>query len=337
MAILVTGGAGYIGSNTVRLLRKHGRAVVVLDSLESGNAEAVGDAPLVVGNIADDRLVDSIIAEHRVDAVVHFAGYKAAGQSMHQPGSFFINNVAGSARLINTLQRCGVGRFVFSSSCAVYGTPERLPVGEDQAVRPESPYGESKAAVERMLDWFGRCDGLRSVSLRYFHAAGAAEDGSIGEDPTTTMNLIPIVMQALLGRRAHVEVFGTDYPTPDGTAIRDYVHVEDLAEAHVRALDYLADAGQTATVNVGTGVGSSVREVLTAASAAAGRPVPAEDAPRRIGDPVCLYADNTLAGELLGWEACRDLTDIVASAWRWHASHPDGYAPGAPTGTAGPA
>jgi UDP-glucose 4-epimerase len=251
MAILVTGGAGYIGSHTVRLLREQGWPVVVLDSLESGHAAAVGDAALVVGNIADDRLVASIVAEHDVEAVVHFAGYKAAGESMLEPGRYFINNVAGSARLIDTLHRCGVGRLVFSSSCAVYGTPERLPVGEDQPVRPESPYGESKAFVERMLSWYDRCHGMRSVSLRYFNAAGAAEDGSIGEDSTVTMNLIPLTMQALLGRRPPVRVFGTDYPTPDGTAVRDYIHVDDLADAHVRAVDFLAEGGETATVNVG--------------------------------------------------------------------------------------
>ncbi len=334
MAILVTGGAGYIGSHTVRRLRELGRSVVVLDSLESGHAAAVVDAPLVVGNIADDRLVPAIVAEHHVDAVVHFAGYKAAGESMRQPGRYFVNNVAGTARLIDTLQRCGVGRLVFSSSCAVYGTPEGLPVGEDQPVRPESPYGESKAAVERMLSWFGCCHGMLSVSLRYFNAAGAAEDASIGEDPTQTMNLIPLVMQALLGRRPPVQILGTDYPTPDGTAIRDYVHVEDLADAHVRALDYLAEEGQTTTINVGTGVGASVREVLAAAEHTVGRPVPAEDAPRRAGDPVALFADTTLARELLDWHAQRDLPDIVASAWRWHAGHPDGYTAGAPIGAA---
>jgi UDP-glucose-4-epimerase GalE len=337
MAILVTGGAGYIGSHTVRLLLAHGQRVVVLDSLESGHAAAVGDAPLFVGNIADDRLVASIVAEHDVDAVVHFAGYKAAGESMRQPGRYFINNVAGSARLIETLHGCGVGRLVFSSSCAVYGTPTRLPVGEDQPVRPESPYGESKALVERMLGWYDRCHGMRSVSLRYFNAAGADEDGGFGEDATVTMNLVPVVMQALLDRRAPVQVFGTDYPTPDGTAIRDYVHVDDLADAHLRALDFLAEGGQTTTVNFGTGVGSSVRDVLAATAGAAGRPVPAENAPRRIGDPVSLYSDNTLARELLGWEARRDLMDIVASAWRWHAGHPEGYASGAPTGVPGPA
>lgn len=334
MAILVTGGAGYIGSHTVRLLRELGRPVVVLDSLESGFAAAVGDVPLVVGDIADERLVSSIVAEHQVEAVVHFAGYKAAGESIGQPGRYFANNVAGTAWLLHTLQRCGVEHVVFSSSCAVYGTPARLPVGEDEPVRPESPYGETKAMVERMLSWFDRSHGMRSVSLRYFNAAGAAEHATIGEDPTRTLNLIPLVMRALLGRRPPVQVFGTDYPTPDGTAIRDYIHIDDLADAHVRALDFLAEGGRTATVNVGTGVGSSVREVLAAAATASGRAVPAEDAPRRPGDPVALFADTTLARRVLGWEARHGLEDIVASAWRWHARHPDGCASDSPTGAA---
>jgi UDP-glucose-4-epimerase GalE len=325
MAILVTGGAGYIGCHTVRLLRDQGRPVVVLDSLETGYAAAVSDAPLIVGNIADDRLVASIVAEHDVDAVVHFARYKAAGESMRQPGRYFANNVAGSARLIDTLQRCGVGRLVFSSSCAVYGTPERLPVGEDQALRSESPYGETKALVESMLGWFDRCHGMRSVSLRYFNAAGRLHRrGPDGHDESHPPRDADVARSA-----TPVRVFGTDYPTPDGTAIRDYIHVDDLAAAHVRALDFLAEGGPTTTVNVGTGVGSSVREVIAAAETAAGRPVPAEDAPRRPGDPVALYADTTRARELLGWEAGHDLTDIVASAWRWHAGHPDGYASGA--------
>lgn len=325
MTVLVTGGAGYIGSHTVRLLAEQRRPVVVLDSLESGHAAAVGDAPLVVGNINDERLVAGIVREHHVDSVVHFAAYKAAGESMHEPGRYFANNVAGTAGLIESLCRCGVNRLVFSSSCSVYGTPDRLPVGEDAPLQPESPYAESKALVERFLHWYDRCHGMRSVSLRYFNAAGAAEDASIGEDPAATTNLIPVVMQALLDKRPPVQVFGTDYPTPDGTAIRDYIHVDDLADAHLRALDFLERGGPTSAVNLGTGVGSSVREVLAAAATAAGRQVPAEDAPRRAGDPVGLYADNGLARELLGWEPSRDLAGIVASAWRWHAAHPDGY------------
>ena len=319
MPVLVTGGAGYIGSHTVRQLRKRGDDVVVLDSLEFGHRDAVADTPLVVGDIADHDLVADTISQHHIDSVVHFAAYKAAGESFENPGRYFVNNVGGTARLLEAAYRHGVKAFVFSSTCAVYGTPERTPVAEDAPVHPESPYGESKALVERMLHWYDTSLRMPSVSLRYFNAAGAAMDGSLGEDWSVTTNLVPVTMKALLGKAPPLRVFGTDYPTPDGTAIRDYIHVDDLADAHLRALDYLSDGGETTVINLGTGVGSSVREVLTAAEKAAGRPVPSEDAPRRPGDPVALWADNTRARDLLGWEARYGLDDIVSSAWQWHS------------------
>ena len=319
MSVLVTGGAGYIGSHTVRQLRQRGEDVVVLDSLEFGSPDAVGGVPLVVGDIADPGLVADTISRYRVDSVVHFAAYKNAGESFEKPGRYFQNNVAGTARLLEAAMLGGVRRIVFSSTCAVYGTPERAPVGEDAPIHPESPYGESKALVERMLHWYGMCHGVGSVSLRYFNAAGAAMDGSLGEDWTYSLNLVPVAMKALLGQAPPLKVFGTDYPTPDGTCIRDYIHVDDLADAHLRALDYLEAGGGTTAVNLGTGVGSSVREVLAAAGRAAGRPVPAEDTPRRPGDPVALWADNRRAGELLGWKARYGLEDIVTSAWNWHS------------------
>ncbi len=319
MSVLVTGGAGYIGSHTVRQLRQRGEQVVVLDSLEFGHRDSIADTPLVVGDIADTELVAATIAHHAVDSIVHFAAYKAAGESFEKPGRYFINNVGGTARLLDAAQRTGVRRVVFSSTCAVYGTPERTPVGEDAPIHPESPYGESKALVERMLQWYSVCHGVESVSLRYFNAAGAAMDGSIGEDWTMSLNLVPLAMKALLGRGPALRVFGTDYPTPDGTAIRDYIHVDDLADAHLKALDYLAAGGSATAVNLGTGTGSSVREVLAAAERAAGRPVPAGDAPRRPGDPVGLWADNRRAAELLGWKARYGLDDIVTSAWSWHS------------------
>ena len=326
MAILVTGGAGYIGSHTVRLLRSRGYEVVVLDSMEFGHREAIGDTPLVVGDIADRHLVARTVADNGVDAVIHFAAYKAAGESMTNPGRYFSNNVAGTAALLDALHHAGVTRLVFSSTSAVYGTPDRLPVGEDQAVRPESPYGESKALVERMLYWYDACHGLRSVSLRYFNAAGAASDGSNGEDWTVTLNLVPLVMKALLGRSPELKVFGTDYPTLDGTAIRDYIHVDDLADAHLRALGYLSDGGGSNVFNLGTGSGSTVRQVIAAAEKASGRSVPVAEAPRRAGDPVALYSDSAKAGAVLGWSARHSLDEIVASAWAWHSTHPDGYA-----------
>lgn len=319
MSVLVTGGAGYIGSHTVRQLRKRGDEVVVLDNLEFGHQDAIADTPLVVGDIADQDLVADTISQYGVDSVVHFAAYKAAGESFENPGRYFLNNVAGTARLLEAAYRGGVRAFVFSSTCAVYGTPDRTPVSEDAPIHPESPYGESKALVERMLHWYDVSHRLRSVALRYFNAAGAAMDGSLGEDWSASLNLVPLAMKALLGQAPPLRVFGTDYPTPDGTAIRDYIHVDDLAGAHLKSLDYLTGGGATTSLNLGTGVGSSVRAVLAAAEKAAGRPVPAEDSPRRPGDPVALWADNRRAREVLGWEAQYGLEEIVTSAWNWHS------------------
>ncbi len=321
MTVLVTGGAGYIGAHTTRALAAAGHQVVVLDSLELGHRELVGDAPLVVGDIADQGLVAAVVREHGVDSCIHFAAYKAAGESMEQPGRYFANNVGGTNALLMALQRGGVDAVVFSSSCAVYGTPEHLPVSEETPIHPESPYGESKLLVERMLDWYDTGHGVRSMRLRYFNAAGAAADGTIGEDWTMTLNLVPLAMKALLGARPPLTVFGTDYPTRDGTAIRDYIHVDDLADAHVRALEHLRGGGASATLNLGTGTGSTVREVLAAAERAAGRPVPAEDGPRRAGDPAAIWADASRAADLLGWKAARGLDEIVASAWAWHSRH----------------
>jgi UDP-glucose 4-epimerase len=325
MSILVTGGAGYIGSHTVRLLRERGRDVVVIDTMEFGHAAALGDTPLVQADIADRQAVAQVVKDYDVDAVMHFAAYKAAGESMERPGRYFDNNVAGSAALLETLAQLGVMRLIFSSTCAVYGTPDALPVSEDSAIHPESPYGESKAIIERMMAWYDRCLGLRSVSLRYFNAAGAWLDGSIGEDWTVTLNLVPLIMKTALGRRGPLQIFGTDYPTPDGTAIRDYVHVIDLAEAHLKALELLEGGGASTTVNLGTGIGSSVFDVLTSAEKAIGSPVPYDLAPRRPGDPVALYSDGVHAQTLLGWNPRYGLDDIVSSAWAWHSAHPDGF------------
>jgi UDP-glucose 4-epimerase len=325
MTVLVTGGAGYIGSHTVRLLRERGRDVVVLDSLELGHRAAVLDAPLVVGQVEDTALVEKIVEDFGVDAVIHFAAYKSAGESVHEPEKYFRNNVGGSLGLLEGLRRSGVRRFVFSSTCATYGTPETLPVPEAHALVPESPYGESKLMVERILHWYDTAHDLRSVSLRYFNAAGASRDARIGEDWTVTLNLIPLVMKAALGRVPLLQVFGTDYPTPDGTAIRDYIHVEDLADAHLKALEYLEHDGATTIINVGTGTGSSVQEVIDMARKVSGVDIPVEYVGRRAGDPVAVYADNRKARDLLGWRPDHSLENVVASAWAWHSSHPDGY------------
>ena len=322
MAVLVTGGAGYVGSHTVRRLQGDGRDVVVLDSLEHGHRSAVLGAELVVGDVRDAELVGSLVREHRVDAVIHFAAYKAPGESMVDPGRYFDNNVGATLALLRVLDRAGVSQFVFSSTCAVYGTPERAPVDEDHPLGPESPYGESKRLVEDALGWFDRCRGLRSVRLRYFNAAGASLDGRIGEDWSVTTNLVPLALKATLGEGPALSIYGTDYPTPDGTAIRDYIHVLDLADAHVRALDHLGAGGDSVTLNLGTGRGSSVRMVLDEIGRVAGRPVPAAAAPRRPGDPVAVWADNTRARQTLSWTPRYGLAEIIETAWGWHSAGP---------------
>jgi UDP-glucose-4-epimerase GalE len=325
MTVLVTGGAGYIGSHTVRLLVQRGQEVVVLDTLETGHREALLGAPLVVGDVADVALVRSVVAEHEVDSVIHFAGYKKAGESMREPGKYFRNNIVGTAELLRALEGTAVASFVFSGSCSVYGTPEHLPVVETAPLRPESPYGQSKLTGEQLLQWYGALSGLRWMSLRYFNASGASDDGGIGEDPRDSANLIPLVMLASLGLRGPVQVFGSDFDTPDGTAVRDYIHVDDLARAHVLALDHLDAGGRSAAVNLGTGTGSSVRQVIDATARVSGRPVPFELVGRRPGDPAAVWADNRLAAELLGWHPDYGLEEIIQSAWRWHSGHPGGY------------
>jgi UDP-glucose-4-epimerase GalE len=325
MTVLVTGGAGYIGSHTVRLLKDRGRDVVALDSMEFGHAASVGDVPLVEADVGDREAVLETLDRFGVDSVIHFAAYKSPAESVAQPQRYFANNSCHTASLLETLQAAGVTRFVFSSTCAVYGTPASAPVSEDAPVQPESPYGESKAITERVLKWYDACLDLRSVSLRYFNAAGAWPDGSIGEDWTVTINLIPLLMKATLGRSAPLRVFGTDYPTPDGTAIRDYVHVVDLADAHLKALEHLERGGETAVVNLGTGIGSSVFEVLAAAERVTGKPVPHELAPRRPGDPVALYSDDSKSRSVLGWSGTSTLDEILSSAYAWHSTHLDGY------------
>jgi UDP-glucose-4-epimerase GalE len=319
-SVLVTGGAGYIGSHTVRALRAAGRDVVVLDSLELGRADAVIDAPLIVGDITDHDLVTAICQEHGVDQVVHFAAYKSVGESMEQPAKYWRNNVAGTVELIEACLEADVRDVVFSSSCSVYGTPEVVPVSETESIKPESVYAETKAMIERVLSWYEVTHGLRSVSLRYFNAAGASFDNRIGEDWTYSINLIPLAMKALLLGDRRLQVFGDDYDTPDGTCIRDYIHVDDLADAHLKALDHLADGGSTTAVNVGTGVGSSVLDVIRATERISGRAVPYDIVDRRPGDPVATFADPSFAETTLGWRARFGLDEIIETAYAWHRS-----------------
>jgi len=324
MTILITGGAGYIGSHTARLLTELGRDVVVLDTLERGYRDALDDIDLVVGDIADSRTVGKVCRKYDVDSVIHFAAYKAVGESMSDPLRYYKNNVAGSVSLVESLLEHEVQYLVFSSSAAVYGTPDTSPVNEDAVLRPQSVYAQTKADVERFLA-ASDSSGLRSVSLRYFNAAGAHESGDMGEDWSATENLVPVVMKVLFGHQASLEVFGDDYPTNDGSCVRDYVHVSDLADAHVKALDYLATGGNSLICNVGTGQGTSVKQLIAMTESVTGRSLPHQISGRRAGDPASVFADPTLMRAVLGWRATRDLREIISSAYRWHERHPDGY------------
>lgn len=318
--MLVTGGAGYVGSHVVRALGDEGHEPIVLDTLEGGSRNAVGQARLVVGDIGDASLLDELFASERFDAVLHFAARKSVEESVRDPLLHFDTNVARTITLLAAMQRAGVDRLVYSSSAAVYGAPERSPVTEDAPLVPLNPYGESKRLVESVLGWTHRQRGLRYAALRYFNAAGAHPDGSIGENWEQATNLVPLVLRAALEAGPPVRIFGTDYPTPDGTALRDYVHVSDLASAHVRALHALDESAEPLILNLGTGRPTSVREVIDMVRLVGGVEVPAIEAPRRPGDMAAIWADATLAHRRLGWRAERSFEDIIRSAWRWHAS-----------------
>jgi UDP-arabinose 4-epimerase len=322
-SILVTGGAGYIGSHACKALARAGYVPVVYDNLSRGHREAVRWGPLVEGDIGDRAQLRQAFAEYRVTAVMHFAAYAYVGESVADPALYYRNNLTGTLALLDAMREAEVREIVFSSTCATYGTPDTLPLRETAPQNPVNPYGETKLAMERALHWYGRAYGLRAVSLRYFNAAGADPDGELGEDHDPETHLVPLVLRAALGQGPAVEIFGTDYPTPDGTAIRDYIHVDDLAAAHLRALERLRAGGGSIALNLGTGLGHSVREVLAAAEAVSGRKVPAHAAPRRPGDPPALVADPSLAAEVLGWRAnCSGIEEIVGSAFAWHARRP---------------
>ena len=325
MTTLITGGAGYIGSITTRFIRSTGRGVVVLDTLENGHRTAVGDAPFVQGDVADSDLVERVCREHNVDEVVHFAAYKAVGESMSNPAKYFLNNVTGSQKLCEALARAGVNRVVFSSTAGIYGTPDSVPVTEDAEPRCESVYAETKLMIEKTLQWYSRTTDMRHVSLRYFNAAGAASDGTLGADWRFSQNLIPHVMKAAMGAAPTLSVFGNDFPTPDGTGVRDYIHVEDLATAHVAALEHLRQNGDSVTCNVGTGFGTSVMQIIEATERVTGRTVPYTITDRRAGDPAECYADTSRIQQLFGWSPTRTLDDIIATAYAWHSSHPMGH------------
>jgi UDP-arabinose 4-epimerase len=325
LAILVTGGAGYIGSHTARALRRSGYEVVLYDNLSTGFRRLAQGYELVEGDISDEAALRPVLA--RVDAVMHFAAHAYVGESVENPRKYFRNNVVAALSLLNSAVDAGIRRFVFSSTCAVYGVPEQIPITEQTPREPVNPYGASKLFFENALDAYTRAYGLRSVSLRYFNAAGADEGGEIGElhDPET--HLIPLALAASSENGPELQVYGSDYPTPDGTCVRDYIHVSDLADAHVRALQHVetqqleksaSEKGRDAlAINLGTGCGHSVLEVIQAAENTTGRPVRRKLGPRRPGDPPILVADPSKAQRVLGWTAKRNLTDIVSSAWTW--------------------
>jgi len=327
MAILVTGGAGYIGSHTAAALLERGEEVVVLDNLQTGHRQAAdGCTYFYEGDIRDEALLDRIFGSHEIDAVIHFAANSLVQESMTDPGKYYHNNVYGTLCLLERMRANGVKRIVFSSTAAVYGEPERVPIEETDKTEPANAYGETKLAMERMIRWFDAAHGIQNVSLRYFNAAGAHESGRIGEDHAPETHLVPIVLQAALGKRPHVAIFGDDYPTADGTCIRDYIHVSDLADAHLLAVDRLRRGEGSAVYNLGSGRGYSVREIIEQARRVTGRDIPVVVQPRRAGDPAVLVASSERAKRELGWNPRRsDIGTIIRTAWAWHTAHPDGY------------
>jgi UDP-glucose 4-epimerase len=323
--ILVTGGAGYVGSHAVRLLGRAGHHVWVYDNLCQGHRSACPAEKLIVGDLHDRPKLAAAMQQHAIEAVMHFAAFALVGESVADPSKYYENNVLGSWSLLEAMRAAGVKRFILSSTTATYGAPKRIPITEDEPQQPINPYGYSKLVVERMLDDYAHAYGLGFAALRYFNAAGASPEGGIGEDHTPESHLIPIVLQVALGQRERITVFGDDYPTPDGTCIRDYVHVDDLGHAHIRALERL-EPGKGMKLNLGTGRGYSVRQVIDACRQVTGHSIPETIGARRPGDPPELVADATRAREQLGWQPRYvDIESIVQTAWRWHQSHPRGY------------
>jgi UDP-glucose 4-epimerase len=328
MNVLVAGGAGYIGSHTVKRLKQAGHNPVVFDNVSRGHRAAVEilKVPFVFADLSDEPIVVKALRDHKIDTVMHFAAYAYVGESVEKPLMYYQNNVATTVSVLQAMQEAGVSRFVFSSTCAVYGDPPKVPITEDMPKNPVSPYGRSKLMVEQVLtDFAGGWKDFKFAALRYFNASGCAQDGTIGEDHDPETHLIPVVLQAAMGLRPGLTVFGTDYPTKDGTNVRDYIHVEDLADAHIAAMDKLA-AGDPIFANLGTGHGFSVKEIIATAEKVTGKKIPVTYGPRRPGDAIALYANPSYAKQRLGWEArIKDPETIIRSAWNWFSKHPKGY------------
>ena len=327
MSILVCGGAGYIGSHAVHQLIEGGEEVVIIDNLQTGHRKALNpSAKFYEGDIRDASILDRIFAENKIDAVIHFAANSLVGESVEQPLKYFNNNVGGMQILLESMVKNGIDKIVFSSTAATYGEPVKIPIEEDDPTVPTNPYGQSKLIMEKMMKWVSLANGVRFVSLRYFNAAGAIEDGSIGEDHKCETHLIPLILQVPLGRRDHITVFGDDYPTPDGTCLRDYIHVLDLADAHILALHYLRNGGESNIFNLGNGQGFSVKEMIVAAENVTRQKIKTEIGKRRPGDPAQLIASSEKARKILHWTPkFTNVEDIIATAWTWHEKHPKGY------------
>lgn len=325
MNILVVGGAGYIGSHMVRLLARSGHRPIVYDNLSEGHRKAVGDADFVEGDLHEEDRLHQLMADQGVEAVIHFAASALVGESVNHPAKYYNNNVVATFRLLEAMRRADVKRFVFSSTCATYGVPSRIPIEESEPQEPVNPYGFTKLVIEHMLDDYAHAYGFGFAALRYFNAAGASPDGGIGEDHDPESHLIPICLQVALGQREKLTIFGDDYPTPDGTCVRDYIHVDDLSAAHLAALNKLEE-GSAIKLNLGTGRGQSVQEVVQACREVTGLEIPVELGDRRPGDPPELVANASAAERTLGWKAeYMDVKRTVETAWKWHQAHPNGY------------
>lgn len=327
MAVLVLGGAGYIGSHTVYALIEKGEDVVIIDNLETGHIEAVHPkARFYQGDIRERAFVDSVLDKEKIDAVIHFAANSLVGESMTNPLKYYDNNVNGTKVLLQSMVAHGIDKIVFSSTAATYGEPERVPILETDKTEPTNAYGETKLAMEKMFKWTDTAHGLKYVSLRYFNACGAHASGEIGEAHSPETHLIPLILQVPLGKRESISIYGDDYPTHDGTCIRDYIHVTDLAQAHILAVEYLMKGNESNIFNLGNGVGFTVKEVIDTARKVTNHPIPAVITPRRSGDPAQLIASSEKAKTVLGWNPQHaDIEEIIASAWKWHSMHPNGY------------